>query len=104
MTQFKAGKVWDIEPGMSVSGHYVPCVGFAPNGNLICVSWGKEQEMTQRFYIEFADEVVCYLDLDRMSATTKMSPEGFNEQRLRNDLRLVTTGRLYAVNEEETQW
>jgi hypothetical protein len=112
MKQFSAGEPWEVKKSLWGSivgdeitgGHYVAAIGIAPNGNIICVSWGREQEMTPEFYLKFADECVAYLDLDRLNQTTKLSPEGFNEERLRKDLYAVSTGQMWALNESPTQW
>lgn len=105
MDQFKAGKAWSLQKGKVEGGHYVPAIGIAPNsGNIICVSWGQEIEMTRDFYMEYADEVVGWIDLDRLAKSTRLSPENFNEQRIRHDLELVASGRVYALNQEPTMW
>jgi hypothetical protein len=93
MTQFDRGKVWEVTPDWKITGgHYVPAIGIAPNGNIICVSWGKEIQMTVDFYMTFADEVIAFLDLKRLAQKTRLSPEGFNEARLREDLKSVSSG------------
>ena len=106
MQQFEAEKPWDLKTGGQPSGgHYIPAVGIAPNGNLITVTWGREQEMTQAFYMSEVDEVVAYIDLDRLNRNTRMSPEGFNEARLMHDLGLVADGSVYKLEKQEpTKW
>lgn len=101
MKQFDSGKVWDIKSsgGKVTGGHYVPAVGIAPNGNIICVSWGKEVEMTIPFYTEFADEVSAALDIERLDKKTMLSPENFDKARLTEDLRTVSSGwGIYNVS------
>jgi hypothetical protein len=110
MDQFEARKPWDLKyrglqawlnsPSEISGGHYVPAIGIAPNGNIICISWGREQEMTTDFYLKYADEVTCYIDLSRLFE--RVSPEGFAENKLRNDLASVAQGRVYARNEDNT--
>lgn len=104
MKQYDANKPWDIQSGSTIGGHYVPAVGWTPEGNIICVSWGREQLMAPPFYLKYADEVTICIDLDRMSKQTNLTPENFNEQRLREDLEHVAAGRVYALNAAPTSW
>ena len=115
MKQFKAGVPWSVRSGWSFpkwvpefisgdegpAGHYVPAVGIAANGNIICVSWGREQEMAPEFYLKYADEVVAYLDIDRLKE--RISPEGFDEKRLRRDMVAVASGRVHSIKGWVTQ-
>lgn len=110
MKQFKAGLPWDVRSGWSFpkwvpefisgdegpAGHYVPAVGIAANGNIICVTWGKEQEMTPDFYMKYADEVIAFLDIDRLN--NRISPEGFDEKKLRSDMRSIASGRVHSLS------
>jgi len=48
---------------------------------------GARQQMTQEFAMKYMDEIVVWLDLDRMRE--KISPEGFNEEALRADMALM---------------
>lgn len=85
--QFEKGVPWDVVPGASVvGGHYVPCVGRAPNGNFLVVTWGKVQEMTPAFYEKYNDETVAYLCLEIVSKKTELSPEGFDAAKLQEYL------------------
>lgn len=103
MDQFYEG-LWEVKDGDVAGGHFVPCVGIAENGNLICVSWGREVEMTPEFYREYADEVVGVIETDRLDKTTRLSPEGFNVTRLQQDLATVARGRVYALSSSPTNW
>ena len=83
--QFNDGKPWSISSSYTIDGgHYVAGVGMNENGNIVCVSWGKEQEMTKEFYEKFADEVVAYIELDRLK--NFLSPEGFDSKKLEDFL------------------
>jgi hypothetical protein len=84
MDQFNAGKPWDVVAGSPIEGgHYIPFVG-RRNGNLLVVTWGKVQEMTQRFFEEYNDESVVYLTKEDLKAG--VTPEGFNVKQLTADL------------------
>ena len=99
MRQFDEGKPWDWEEGgRQEGGHYIPAVGIAPSGNIVCVSWGREVEMTMEFYMRAVDEVIAYIDLDRINRNTRLSPEGFNGDRLMHDLGLVADGKVYKLD------
>jgi hypothetical protein len=59
--QFDKGQPWDVVPGSRLEGgHYIPCVGRAPSGNAVIITWGKTQEMTREFYETYNDETVAY--------------------------------------------
>jgi hypothetical protein len=113
MDQFERGRVWEVKGAWGQwfglenysGGHYVPAIGIAENGNIITVSWGKEQEMTPEFYLRYADEVLCWLDLDRLHRLKRVTPQGFNEARLRHDLELVAAGRVHVAElDQPTDW
>lgn len=100
MDQFKKRKPWSVRwsirgmLGMDdiAGGHYVPGVGIAENGNIICISWGQEVEMTKGFYLRFADEVIAFFDRERLNKSTRLSPEGFNEDIVNQDLSAAAGG------------
>jgi hypothetical protein len=109
MKQFKNNVPWDVGSSLPgwldpenriAGGHYVAAIGVAKNGNIICVSWGREQEMTPKFYVKYADEVYAYLDLDRLSKSDKLSPQRFNEAKLRRDLEAVSEGSTWALDQD----
>ena len=101
MEDFMSGYDWTYRRrrGNIVGGHFAPCVGIASNGDLICVSWGREIHMSEKFYREYADEVIGIIDLDRVHKSTNKTPEGFDEARLRKDLKTIAkNGRVYVAN------
>lgn len=83
MDQFDKHKVWDVVKGSrNEGGHYVPLIG---KGNYInCVTWGQEQPMTDRFFIEKNDESIVYLSEEMF--VNRKSPEGFDYEQLLIDL------------------
>ncbi len=92
MTQFRAGKPWDVVPGPAPKeGHYVPGVGRDAKGNIIVVTWGKLQLMTPRFYKKYNDEVVAYISEEMLVPPTDVSLEGFNLAQLTADLGKLKT-------------
>lgn len=111
MAQFQNGEPWSVQKwsftrvkgwllGSEIAGgHYVPAIGIAKSGNsgnIMTVSWGRVQEMTPAFFLKYADELVCYLDLDRLDRVRRKSPEGFNQRELYRDLAKLTGGLIYT--------
>lgn len=87
MDQFNEHRPWDVVRGSSVEGgHYVPLV--AKRGRLVCVTWGKSQEMTRRFYSRFCDEAWAYVSPEIVSASGR-TPEGLDLQGLQAALAQV---------------
>ncbi len=81
--QFKAGKPWSVTKGSSIEGgHYVPLV--AHRGNLLCVTWGKVQQMTASFFKKYNDESVVYISQEILN--NGKSLEGFDLAQLQADL------------------
>ena len=85
MTQFGKGLYWSYNSRSPVAGgHYVPLV--AKRGtHLVCVTWGRLQSMTQRFFSACNDESIVYLSPEMLNGQGK-SPEGFNLAQLNADL------------------
>jgi hypothetical protein len=65
-----------------VGGHYVPLV--ADRGNLVCVTWGRLQQMTLQFYKGYCDEAWAILSLEMLKGG--LSLEGFAMTQLQIDL------------------
>jgi len=85
MTQFNAGKPWDVVAGAKIEGgHYIPGVGRDKNGNIVVVTWGKLQLMTPKFFKTYCDEVVTYISVEDLKNGT--TPEGFKLAQLQADL------------------
>lgn len=88
MTQFNAGKPWSYVPFSKVEGgHYIPVVGRAANGNLLCVTWGQIQEMTPWFFFKYNDENIAYLSLEALKNSENLL--GLNVRQLEADLRAL---------------
>ena len=83
MEQFNNGEVWDIVPNSPIEGgHYVPLV--AKRDNIMCVTWGAKQGMTEEFFQRYNDESVVYLSPEMF--VNRKSPEGFDYDQLLSDL------------------
>jgi hypothetical protein len=83
--QFDDGnQPWSVVKGSHIDGgHFVPAVGRDVNGNVLVVTWGKVQPMTQDFYERYSDEARAYLSLEVLSGKG-ISPEGYDADTLRN--------------------
>lgn len=86
MRQFQTGHTWhpSICPETTLGGHYVPLIGYGPN-RLYCVTWGKIQPMSEKFFRTYVDEMWAILCLDMLGADG-VTAEGFNVEQLRSDL------------------
>ena len=83
MEQFNNGEVWDIVPNSPIEGgHYVPLV--AKRDNIMCVTWGAKQAMTEEFFQRYNDESVVYLSPEMF--VNRKSQEGFDYDQLLSDL------------------
>lgn len=80
--QFDAGEPWDVVPGSKIlGGHYVPVYDRDKNGNLVCVTYGKDQLITKAFYEEYNDETCAYVVVERM-LQNNVTPEAFDLEQL----------------------
>lgn len=83
MQQFMNGEVWDIVSNSNIEGgHYVPLI--AKRQYIECVTWGKEQPMTDEFFQRYNDESIVYLSAEMF--VNRKSPEGFDYDQLVTDL------------------
>jgi hypothetical protein len=84
ISQFNAGHPWIVVHGKPqiVGGHYVPLV--ADRGNLVCVTWGRLQQMTLQFYKRYCDEAWAILSPEMLKGG--FSLEGFDLAQLQVDL------------------
>jgi hypothetical protein len=88
--QFNQSRPWSIVSGdTNVGGHYVPFVGRNSAGNFIGVTWGRLQAAEPDWLKEYMDEGICYLSVEILKATTKLSPEGYNLDALTQYLKEV---------------
>lgn len=85
MDQFNRGAPWDVVSGSRVEGgHYIPLV--AKRDRLVCVTWGKTQEMTKRFYVKYCDEAWALVSPELLNASGE-TPEGLDLAELNAALR-----------------
>ncbi|HTB90758.1 MAG TPA: hypothetical protein VK743_22510 [Steroidobacteraceae bacterium] len=83
MDQFNENKPWSVVSGPPpTEGHYIPLV--ANRNNLLCVTWGRIQQMTVAFYKKYCDEAWAILSPEML--VKGKSLEGFNLAELQKDL------------------
>jgi hypothetical protein len=83
MDQFAAGEPWSVFPtARIVGGHYIPLV--AMRANLVCVTWGRLQEMQMTFFQKYCDEAFAILTPEMLTAGKSL--EGFDLSALQSDL------------------
>ncbi len=75
--QVQAGKPWDVVSGPSGKpgswgGHYVYVPGYTKLGP-VCVTWGRKQQMTWRFFDRYCDE--AYAIFDALDSVSSACPE-----------------------------
>ena len=62
INQFNNNQIWDYVGDMNiVGGHAIYIVGYNDIGP-VCVTWGKKQQMTWKFYDIYCDEIYCLVD------------------------------------------
>ena len=66
ITQFHAGKSWDVTTGPGSApnpenGHYVHVPGYTKRGP-VCVTWGRKQQMTWDWLDKYGDEAYAIFD------------------------------------------
>jgi hypothetical protein len=89
MDQFDKGQPWSVVRGSpNEGGHYVPVLGRNSRGNVLIVTWGRIQAVTQDFIHEYMDEGVAYFSKEYLNAEG-ISPEMFDSARLASDLKTV---------------
>jgi hypothetical protein len=84
MDQFHAGQPWSVVYGTQeiIGGHYVPMVAY--RGNLVCVTWGRLQQITRQFYLKYCDEAWAILSPEMLKGGVSL--EGFDLAQLQADL------------------
>lgn len=87
MDQFNAGKPWSVVSRSPIEGgHYIPGCAYR-GGQIVVVTWGKLQRMTEGFYKKYCDESVAYVSEEML--TSGKSPEGFDLAALLADLKAL---------------
>jgi hypothetical protein len=78
--QFQRGQRWDVIPGPDGksnphNGHCVYICGYTKDGP-VCITWGKKQPMTWKFFLTCCDE--AYAVVDNRNPFMKTSPVDVN--------------------------
>ena len=71
--QFDRNQLWDVvddERG-EAGGHFVYMPAYHSDGGFTCVTWGRRQKMTERFFKKYADESWAVWDSANVTAKTK---------------------------------
>ena len=88
MGQFHAGQPWTVVKRARIEGgHYVSGVARRA-GELIVVTWGREQVVDPAFLAKYNDESVAYVSTEYLRKGR--SPEGFDADQLNADLAEIT--------------
>lgn len=63
LDEFYAGKPWTetTEPQNQENGHYVYVPGYTKTGP-VCVTWGRKQQMSWKFFDTYCDEAYAIID------------------------------------------
>lgn len=87
MQQFRDGQPWDVVPDATIEGGHYICGVARRDGQIVVVTWGKEQAMTDAFLREYNDESYAYVSTEYLRSGH--SPEGFDLAQLTADLRAL---------------
>jgi hypothetical protein len=85
--QFAAGEPWSDTSGdpLQNEGHFIPLVGRNSAGDLMVVTWGRLQGVTEAWLQKYLGGGVAYTSQEYMMASG-LSPEGFDFAQLDSDL------------------
>lgn len=84
MDQFDTRREWTVRPGASIEGgHYVPVMAF--DRHLVCVTWGRLQAISKRFFTTYCDEAFVSLSTEMLDSRGR-SAEHFDVAALQADL------------------
>jgi hypothetical protein len=90
MDQFNNAEPWDyVEGSPTLGGHYVPAITKNSRGNLVAVTWGRLQPMTDAFLEAQCDEAVCQLSQDWLNVQTTITPRGLKLTDLIHDMKTL---------------
>lgn len=82
--QLSHGEPWDVVAGDYLDGgHYIPLI-CRRAGMFHCVTWGKDQPMTDAWFKQYNDESIVYLSEEFLSGGKSL--EGFDLDQLTYDL------------------
>ena len=88
MRQFNQGQPWHPVHGAKIEGgHYISAVARRA-GQLVVVTWGREQAMTDSFLTTYNDESYAYLSSEYLRQNR--NPEGVDLAALKRDLKALT--------------
>lgn len=86
--QFDAGVAWTARADAQIEGgHYVSVIGWEKN-DLLVVTWGRVQRMSQGFFREYNDESIATLSKEYCGDDGK-TIDGFDMDLLQADLDLI---------------
>ena len=90
MDQFSAGQTWDVvsDDGGIQGGHDVPYFGDGAGG-YSCVTWAKNQKLTNAFEAKYCDECYCLITQDWLDNADGLAPNMLNLDALTADLKAI---------------
>jgi hypothetical protein len=84
--QFGNGQPWTVVAGaQSVGGHDVMGLGANSAGNIVCVTWGGLQAMTQNWFQRYNNLLICDFSLEALDAKG-LSSRGYDKVALTADM------------------
>jgi hypothetical protein len=88
--QFDANEPWTVVANDSdEGGHFFPIIDITADGNLVGVTWGKEQVMTKAWLQKYMNFGIGYLSKDILNKVTNLSPNSYNYDALDQYLKEV---------------
>jgi hypothetical protein len=88
--QFDANEPWSIVANDSIDGgHFFPIIDRTASGNLVAVTWGREQELTVAWLQKYMNFGIGYLSKDILNDITQLSPDAYNYDMLDQYLKEV---------------
>jgi hypothetical protein len=90
MTQFQNNQPWDVvnPDGGIDGGHSVPNFGYGSEGTN-CITWAQRQPMSWAWFQQYCDEAYAVISPEWLSATTALTPSGFDLATLQADLAAI---------------
>lgn len=85
MDQFDSQEPWHRTSGRqhNEGGHYISHVGRNSLSDQLVVTWGRLHAATDDWLATYMDEGVAYLDFSVLDKVKRISPDGFDEEKLR---------------------
>jgi hypothetical protein len=90
LDQTGSGETWDVVPndGGIQGGHDVPYFGDGSAG-YSCVTWAKNQKLTNAFEAQYCDECYCLITEDWLNNADGIAPNMLDLDQLQADLKLI---------------